>query len=29
MLYPMRIRDFKRFGFSEALFPEHTLPPEA
>ncbi len=29
ILYPMRIRDFTRFGFSEALFPERTLPPEA
>lgn len=29
ILYPMRIRDFSRFGFIEALFPETDLPPEA
>lgn len=29
ILYPMRIRDFTRFGFTETLFPEHALPPEA
>lgn len=29
ILYPMRIRDLTRFGFSEALFAEHELPPEA
>jgi len=29
ILYPMRIRDFSRFGFIEALFPERDLPPEA
>jgi len=29
ILYPMRIRDFTRFGFNEALFPEQELPPEA
>lgn len=29
ILYPMRIRDLSRFGFIEALFPEHDLPPEA
>lgn len=23
-LYPMRVRDFSRFGFTEALFPEST-----
>ena len=28
VLYPMRIRDFKRFGFNEALFPGEALPPE-
>jgi len=28
ILYPMRIRDFSRFGFIEALFPGQTLPPE-
>ena len=28
VLYPMRIRDFTRFGFNEALFPGETLPPE-
>jgi len=29
ILYPMRIRDFTRFGFNEALFPAQELPPEA
>ena len=29
ILYPMRIRDFTRFGFIEALFPDRALPPEA
>jgi hypothetical protein len=24
----MRIRDFTRFGFNEALFPGQELPPE-
>jgi peptide deformylase len=28
VLYPMRIRDFARFGFNEALFPGEALPPE-
>jgi peptide deformylase len=28
ILYPMRIRDFTRFGFIEALFPDADLPPE-
>jgi peptide deformylase len=28
ILYPMRIRDFARFGFTEALFPGQSLPPE-
>jgi peptide deformylase len=28
VLYPMRIRDFTRFGFNEALFPNEDLPPE-
>ena len=28
ILYPMRIRDFTRFGFIEALFPGAELPPE-
>ena len=28
ILYPMRIRDFSRFGFIEALFPGEELPPE-
>ena len=28
ILYPMRIRDFTRFGFIEALFPGADLPPE-
>jgi len=26
ILYPMRVRDFTRFGFTEVLFPE--MPPE-
>ncbi len=28
VLYPMRIRDFRKFGFNEALFPGEDLPPE-
>jgi peptide deformylase len=28
ILYPMRIRDFSRFGFIEALFPGNQLPAE-
>lgn len=28
ILYPMRVRDFRKFGFIEALFPGQTLPPE-
>ena len=28
ILYPMRIRDFTRFGFNDALFPGQALPPE-
>jgi len=28
ILYPMRIRDFTRFGFNEALFPGQELPTE-
>ena len=28
ILYPMRIRDFTRFGFNEALFPGQELPQE-
>ena len=28
VLYPMRIRDLRRFGFSAALFPGETLPDE-
>jgi peptide deformylase len=28
ILYPMRIRDFTRFGFNEALFPNAELPLE-
>ena len=28
ILYPMRIRDFTRFGFNEALFPGQPLPVE-
>ena len=28
ILYPMRIRDFTRFGFNDALFPGQALPAE-
>jgi peptide deformylase len=28
ILYPMRMRDFARFGFTDALFPDQDLPPE-
>jgi peptide deformylase len=28
ILYPMRIRDFSKFGFNDALFPGQDLPPE-
>ncbi len=28
ILYPMRVRDFRRFGFNDALFPGEDLPPE-
>jgi peptide deformylase len=28
ILYPMRIRDFSRFGFIDALFPDTPAPPE-
>ncbi len=28
MLYPMRIKDFTRFGFNDALFPGQELPAE-
>src|SRR5919204_4533 len=28
ILYPMRIRDFTKFGFIEELFPGSELPPE-
>ena len=28
VLYPMRVRDFTRFGFIEELFPNQELPPE-
>jgi peptide deformylase len=28
VLYPMRIRDFTKFGFNEALFPGQPLPAE-
>jgi peptide deformylase len=28
VLYPMRIRDFTRFGFNQALFPDAALPLE-
>jgi peptide deformylase len=29
VLYPMRVRDFRSFGFIDALFPDQALPPEA
>jgi len=28
ILYPMRIRDMRKFGFNESLFPGEDLPPE-
>ena len=28
VLYPMRIRDLRKFGFIEELFPGQDLPPE-
>ena len=28
VLYPMRVKDFTRFGFNEALFPGQELPAE-
>ncbi|MBI3902687.1 MAG: peptide deformylase [Nitrosomonadales bacterium] len=28
ILYPMRMRDLRRFGFSEALFPDGDIPSE-
>mgnify|MGYP001561067960 CR=1 FL=1 len=28
VLYPMRVRDFSRFGYIEALFPEADVVPE-
>lgn len=28
ILYPMRVRDFSRFGFTDALFADQELPPE-
>jgi len=28
ILYPMRVKDFRRFGFIETLFPGQALPPE-
>ena len=28
ILYPMRIRDLRNFGFTETLFPDSDLPPE-
>lgn len=29
VLYPMRVRDFSRFGYTEVLFPELARPAEA
>lgn len=28
VLYPMRVRDFTRFGFTDVLFPEGTIAPD-
>ena len=28
ILYPMRMRDLKRFGFSDVLFPDGSVPEE-
>lgn len=28
ILYPMRVRDFRLFGFTDALFPEGSAPAE-
>jgi len=28
ILYPMRVRDFRKFGFIESLFPGEAPPPE-
>lgn len=28
VLYPMRVRDFARFGFTDVLFPDGDLPDE-
>ena len=28
MLYPMRVRDFTRFGYTDVLFPELAGQPE-
>lgn len=28
ILYPMRIRDFSRFGFNDVLFPDKNIPEE-
>ena len=28
MLYPMRVRDFSRFGFTDVLFPEGLKPSD-
>jgi peptide deformylase len=28
ILYPMRVRDFKRFGFNDVLFPDRKVPEE-
>ncbi|MFM8444288.1 MAG: peptide deformylase, partial [Methylococcus sp.] len=29
MLYPMRVRDFSRFGYTDELFPELVRPADA
>lgn len=28
ILYPMRIRDLTRFGFTDVLFPEGSVAPD-
>ncbi len=28
VLYPMRVRDFSRFGFTDVLFPEGLKPSD-
>jgi peptide deformylase len=28
ILYPMRIRDFARFGYTDVLFPDGSVAPD-